>query len=298
MAAAVRPSTMRERPPVRLRYVSNPLGPVGPGSGLPGPALLRFPVAAAGDSPEEYGRGTGERRGNAGRGCDPYRMSCGPAVERLSAVEVSARSVAAAPGGTVPLGGAVADVVPASVGGQDGVEGNRQAGEVTVIDPAVVELRSQLREGLRPIAPVERLPHGDVHPSFDDLHRRPAGSRGAGLLPGAVPAGGRTPLGDRSTALRGDRPTAPPTGPRSGPSLATGRPSVGRSRGLGGRRLLRPLPPPGLLFPPLPLTFTQSGLVSATPAVSHTDDAADKPSVTRQHEFLDRRCKRCNPLRS
>src|SRR3954447_19823485 len=51
--------------------------------------------------------------------------------------------------------------------------------------------------------------------------------RGPRLLPGSVSAGGRTPLGDRSTVLRGDRPTARPTGPRRGPSLATGHLGIG-----------------------------------------------------------------------
>ena len=48
-----------------------------------------------------------------------------------------------------------------------------------------------------------------------------AGRRGGRLLPRSVPAGGRTPLGDRSAASRRDRPTAPAAGRRRSPPFAT-----------------------------------------------------------------------------
>jgi hypothetical protein len=205
-----------------------------------------------------------------------YRTSCGLGGRPLSPAGVSARSASRAPGGTVPLGGAEADMVPAVVGGQDSVEGKRQAGKVTVVDPAVIELRSQLGQGLRPVASGDWLPHGDLYAPFHDLHCRPAGGRSARLLPGAVPASGRTPFGDGPPGSRGDRPATPAAGPRGGPPFGA---ASGLRRVGAGLRRPRSL---GLLAP---LAFALSGPVLGGAAVSHACDSADDPPESRHHEF-------------
>ena len=190
--------------------------------------------------------------------------------------EVSARSASEAPCGTVPCGGAEADGVPAVIGDQDGVKGDRQAGEVAVVDPAVSELGSQLGQGLGPIASGERLWCRDLHAPFDDLYRRPAGGCGAGLLPGAMPTGGRTPLGDRSPGSRGDRPAAPAAGRRGGPPRGT---TYGLLRVGSHLRCRRSLD----LLAPLPLALSSPVLGGA--AVTHARDDAGDPPVTQHNEL-------------
>jgi hypothetical protein len=196
--------------------------------------------------------------------------------------------------GSLQVGGA-GPVGPPPVGPQHGLQCPAEAGEVAVVDAAVIQLAGELTEQLRSV-PAGRLEGDtDLDPPLDHLHRGSAGGRSAGLFPGSVAAGGGTPLGDRSPALRGDRPTAPPTGPRRSPSLATGHVGIRRPRpGHAGRGWLRPLTLPGLLLPPLPLTFTLSGPVPGAPAGSQATDAADEPPETRHHEFRDRRCKTCD----
>jgi hypothetical protein len=165
-----------------------------------------------------------------------------------------------------------------------------QAWEVAVVDATVVQLGGELTEQPGPRATGRRGRDPDLDAAFDDLHRGETRDGGPALLPGSVPAGGRTPLRNRSPTSRRDRPAAPPTGPRRGPSLATACLGIGRARpGHAGPRWLRPLATPGLLFPTLPLPLTLSGSVSGTPAVSHANDTADEPSVTRHHEFRGRR---------
>jgi hypothetical protein len=82
-----------------------------------------------------------------------------------------------------------------------------------------------------------------------------------------VPACGRTPLGDRSSGPRRDRPAAPTAGRRRGPSRATVHLGTGRLRASPlGRR------PLGLLTS-LSLAFTLSSPVARIP-VRHASEGA------------------------
>ncbi len=89
-----------------------------------------------------------------------------------------------------------------SVGLQHELPCTGEAGEVAVVDATVVQLAGELAEQLRQVPPggVKREPHLD--PPLDDLDGGSAGGRGSCLFPGAVPAGGRAPRGDRSSASR------------------------------------------------------------------------------------------------
>ncbi len=168
---------------------------------------------------------------------------------------------------------------PPSVGLQHGLQCPAEAGEVAVVDAAVVQLAGELTEQLRPVSAGWLEGDTDFDPPLDHLHRGPLGGRSAGLFPGSVAAGGGTPFGDRSPALRGDRPAAPPTGPCRGPPLATGHIRIrGPQPGHAGRGWLRPQTPSGLMLSPLLLTFTLSGSIPGAPASSHAIDAADEPS--------------------
>ncbi len=202
----------------------------------------------------------------------------------------SARWVSATPGRVVFVGGSEADVGPAVVGIEDGVQRDGQTEEVAVVDSPVVELLGQFRKRLGPVSARERQPRRDLHSPLDYLDCRVAGGCGPRLLPGAVTARGRAPLRDRSPASRSDRPTAPPTGRRSSPSCAAVDVGAGRRRASRLRRrasLLnrRPLD----VLTSLPLALASSSSVRGAAADSHVDEAAYDPPVTRHHELLDPR---------
>jgi hypothetical protein len=76
------------------------------------------------------------------------------------------------------VGGSEADVGPAVVGLEDGVECDGQPGEVAVVDPPIVELLSQLVQRLGPVPAAERQPRRDLHAPLDDLDCGTAGGRG------------------------------------------------------------------------------------------------------------------------
>jgi hypothetical protein len=145
-------------------------------------------------------------------GCCRTGASCRPPVPQRSSLIASARRVPAAPGRAVLVGGSEADVGPAGVGLEDGVECDGQAGEVAVVDPPVVELLSQLLQRLGPVPTGERLLRRNLNSPLDDADSCPTGGCGPGLLPGALPALRRTPGRDASTGLRLDRPAAPSAG--------------------------------------------------------------------------------------
>jgi hypothetical protein len=100
-----------------------------------------------------------------------------------------------------------------------------------------------------------------------------------------MPAGRRTPLGDRPPTSRRDRPAAPATG-RGGRSSFRAVASRGlrfaedRHRGSLG------------LLTPLLLPLSPSCAVFGAAACSHASEAADEPPVTRHHESAARRCRR------
>jgi hypothetical protein len=157
-----------------------------------------------------------------------------------------------------------------------------QAGKVAVIHATVVELGGKFAEQPGPLAPGWRGRDRDLDAAFDDLHRGETGGCGTGLLPGAVPAGRRTPLGDRDLATRSDRPAAPATGRGGRPAFRavdSGRLRFGAGR--LGRCSLGPLTPVPLALPPSCTVFGAS-------AISHAEDGADESPVTRHHEL-------CNP---
>jgi hypothetical protein len=214
--------------------------------------------------------------------------SCGSPVRPMPREHSSARCVSGTPDRAALVGGSEADVGPAVVGLEDGIECHGQSGEVAVVDPPVIELLSQLSQRLRPIPAGERQPRRDFHAPLDDLDCRTAGGRSPRLLPGALPARRRAPGGDAPAGFRLDRPAAPPA--RRGGSAAIGRirrcggglnasgagARAGCNSALRGRRypwLLTGLP----LSPPLPRHGSQR---------IHHDG------------IRSRRCKRCNGLRS
>ena len=71
-----------------------------------------------------------------------------------------------------------------------GLQCPSQAGEVAVVDAAVIQLTGQFAEQTRPVTPTwdERNRHLDA--ALNDLHGGQARGRGSALFPGAVPAGG------------------------------------------------------------------------------------------------------------
>ncbi len=102
-----------------------------------------------------------------------------------------------------------ADMGAAAVRGKDGADGVREVQEVAVVDAAVVDLASERTEQRYPVVAPGRDGDRDLDASLDHLHGGPARGGGSGLLPGAVPAGGRAPLRDRAAAAWGDGAAAP-----------------------------------------------------------------------------------------
>lgn len=119
--------------------------------------------------------------------------------------------------------GRAAPVRPPPKGPQDRLQCPAEAGQVPVVDAAVVQLTGELTEQPRPV-PAGRLAwYMDFDPPLDHLHSRPAGGRRAALFPGSMSAGGRAPLRDRAAAAWGDRSAAPSAGRRGGASFRPGR---------------------------------------------------------------------------
>ncbi len=158
-----------------------------------------------------------------------------------------------------------AQVRAPSVGLQHKLQRPGEAGEVAVVHPSVVQLVGELAEQPGPVPSGRFEGDADLHSPFHHLDRGPVRGRGSGLLPGTVPACGRTPLGDRSSDPRRDRSAAPTAGRRRGPSRATVRLGTGRLREipLGWRPL-------GLLTP-LSLAFTRSSPVAGA-SVCHASE--------------------------
>ena len=122
----------------------------------------------------------------------------------------------------------VADVRSPAVGSENGTQGRGQLGEVAVVDATVVELAGELGEQPGPVPAGRRGWHADFHVSFHHVDRGSSGGRRPCLFPGAMPAGGRTPLRDRPPASWSDGSTAPTTGRRRGPSFGTVHVRCGR----------------------------------------------------------------------
>jgi hypothetical protein len=185
----------------------------------------------------------------------------------------------ATPGSAVGLGCSKTGPRPAVVGAQDGVQRDRQTGEVAVVDAPVIELTDELAEQPRPVAAGGCDGRWHLHAPLDEPHSRASGGGGTGLFPGSVPAGGRTPLRDRSTASRGDRPTTPGAGRRRSPSSSTINSGAGRRRASPfDLRMLS-------LLAPLLLPLPPSSPVGGAAALSHALDCADEAPVTRHHEL-------------
>jgi hypothetical protein len=167
-----------------------------------------------------------------------------------------------------------------SVGLQHGLQCPGKAREVAVVDATVVQLACELAEQRRPVPPGGFEGDTDLDPSLDDLDRGPPRRRRPCLFPRAMPAGRRTPLGDRSPTSRRDRPAAPATGRGGRPSfraVASGGLRFGADRRRGS---LGPLTP---LLLPLPPSCTVCGAAAG----SHADDCAHDAPVTRHHELGD-----------
>ncbi len=90
----------------------------------------------------------------------------------------SVRCVSGTPDRAAIVGGSEADVGPAVVGLEDGVERDGQRGEVAVVHPPVIELLSQLLQRLGPVPASERQPRRDLHAPLDDMDCGTAGGRG------------------------------------------------------------------------------------------------------------------------
>ena len=65
-----------------------------------------------------------------------------------------------------------------------------EAGEVAVVDAAVIELIGEFAQQPRPVSPSRFQGDADVHPSLDDRYRGPARGGRPGLFPRAVATGG------------------------------------------------------------------------------------------------------------
>jgi hypothetical protein len=140
-----------------------------------------------------------------------------------------------------------------------------EAGEVAVVDAAVIELIGEFAQQPRPVSPSRFQGDADVHPSLDDRYRGPARGGRPGLFPRAVATGGRAPLGDRSSASRSDQPAAPPAGDRGGPWIVTAGFMVSSLRGSFVGSVCCTID----ALAPLPFTFTPPGPVLGTAAASH-----------------------------
>jgi hypothetical protein len=161
-----------------------------------------------------------------GRGPRPISSSAGmPTTCRwwqLAAASEGAASYCGNTGDPRSLqGGRSSHVCAHSIRVQHRLQRPGEAGEVAVVDAAVIELIGEFAQQPRPVSPSRFQGDADVHPSLDDLDRAPARGGRPGLFPRAVAAGGRTPLGDRSSASGNDRPAAPSTGGRGGPSMVS-----------------------------------------------------------------------------
>src|SRR3954451_5738967 len=110
-------------------------------------------------------------------------------------------------------------------GAEDVVKRRGDREQVPVVHRALLELNGELPEDIEPAElPRRRRRSGrnGEHP-FHDRDRGASGGGGAGLLPGAVPAGRRAPLRDRPARPRGDLPVAPAARGRGcSPSATTG----------------------------------------------------------------------------
>src|SRR4051794_11374102 len=91
----------------------------------------------------------------------------------------------------------------------DGVERDREGEQVTVVDPAVLELPGEVTEKTGPVLPFGRDRRGDLHAPLDDPHGGQAGGGRPGLLPGSLPAGWRAPLRKSTRRLDRDCAAAP-----------------------------------------------------------------------------------------
>jgi hypothetical protein len=89
------------------------------------------------------------------------------------------------------------------------VEGAGQGEQVTVVDPAVLELMGQVGEHAWPVLPSGSDRRGDLNTPLDDPDGRQPGRGRAGLLPGSLPARRRAPLREPPRSLDGDRTCAP-----------------------------------------------------------------------------------------
>jgi hypothetical protein len=137
----------------------------------------------------------------------------------------------------------IPDERPPAVGIQDRGQRAGERDEVAVVDPPVVHLAGELAEQLWPVVARRCQCHADLDASLDDLHRSAAGRCCPRLLPRAVPARRRTPLGDRATASWRDRFAAPGAVGGRGSSLGSVPRGLRRVRGLRLRCRLSPLTP-------------------------------------------------------
>jgi hypothetical protein len=168
--------------------------------------------------------------------------------------------------------------------GKDLSQRTRHHREVPVVKDAAVQLAAELGQNIRPV-PVPRRAGPDRrvrsrHNPLDDLNRCPAGLGSALLLPGPLPAGSRTPLGDRPARPRGDRSAAPPAVGRGSPSCAAARQSRNRRR--SGRTF-----PSGsalLLLTTLALPLKPTSSVVGASLAPPAPNAPHQGARTRHHE--------------
>ncbi|RZU30542.1 hypothetical protein BKA19_0160 [Blastococcus saxobsidens] len=177
---------------------------------------------------------------------------------------------------------------PPPVRPQHRVQCPAEGGHVPVVDAAVIQLTGELAEQPRPV-PAGRLEgYTNLDPPLDHLHCRPTGVRGAALLPGSMPAGGRAPLRDGAAAARGDRSAAPSADRRGGASFRPVRRWGAPVRtGAFHRGVLALLAVLLLARPP-------SSPVLGGAAGSHGLKSAGSSPVTRHHESSTR--KTCDAL--
>src|SRR3569833_3497338 len=173
------------------------------------------------------------------------------------------------------------------VGIHHGLQFAGEAGKGTVVDAAVVELVCKLAEQPGPVPSGGIHGYTDRHQSLNDVDRGSVRGGSSLLFPSPMPAGGRTPLRDRSPTAQRDQAGAPSASRGSRTSCAGIGPNGAR---IGGSRfgLCR-----GDLPAALPLAFTSPLAAIRIAVVAHVRDYPGEPPETRLHDSLHRKCSRC-----
>jgi hypothetical protein len=154
---------MGERPRVLLQFVCGQRCAVDTAGELGATTLLQFPEPRL-----EKGWRRFAEDGSRGGGLTYRRLLWASSTSASPAIALAKR-MSATPGHLVLIGGSEADVGPAVVGLQDGVECDGQGREVAVIDPTVFELLGKLLQHVWPVPARRRYWDRDLDAPLDDL---------------------------------------------------------------------------------------------------------------------------------